>query len=129
MWDSYSTVLWLADPAAEIATPDSLPADADGRLRIPSGALFVAFVPPQAQAPPSGWLFSRERFGLTVFGWSVVEAHANPHFFRQGQYFMTRTGPAWRFGAYPIRTYPALAAIPIPPDAHVYRTENGIRFQ
>jgi hypothetical protein len=129
MWDSYSTVLWLADPAAEIVTADSLPADADGRLHIPPGALLVEFVPPQTQAPASGWLFSRERFGLTVFGWSVVEAHANPHFFREGRYFVTRTGPPWTFGAYPIRTYPALAAIPIPAEARVFRGENGITFR
>jgi Dolichyl-phosphate-mannose-protein mannosyltransferase len=126
MWDSYSTVLWLADPRAEISVPDAVPAESDGRLRLAPGTLFVEFVPPQAQAPPTGWLFSRQRFGLTLFGWTFVEAHANPHFFRQGRYFLTRSGPAWTFGATAIRSYPALAAVPIPPDAQIYRGEKGL---
>jgi len=126
MWDSYSTVLWLADPRAELSVPDSLSAEADGRLRLAPGTLFVEFVSPQTQAPPTGWLFSRERFGLTVFGWTFVEAHANPHFFRQGRYFVTRSGSAWTFGATPIRAYPALVAVPIPADAQIYRGENGL---
>lgn len=129
MWDSYSTVLWLADPRAEISMSDAVPAEADGRLRLAPGTLFVEFVPPQAQAPPTGWLFSRQRFGLTLFGWTFVEAHANPHFFRQGRYFVTRGGHAWTFGATPIRSYPALAAVPIPPDAQVYRGEKGLTLR
>jgi hypothetical protein len=129
MWDSYSTVLWLADPRAEISMPDAVPTEADGRLVLSPGTLFVEFVPPQAQAPPTGWLFSRRRFGLTLFGWTFVEAHANPHFFRQGRYFVSRSGPAWTFGATVIRSYPALAAVPIPANARVYRGENGLTLR
>ena len=61
-----------------------------------------------------------------MFGWTFVEAHANPHFFRQGRYFVSRSGPAWRFGATPIRGYPALVAVPIPADAQIYRGEKGL---
>ena len=49
MWDSYSTVLWLADPRADLSLPDAVPADADGRLRLAPGTLFVEFVPPQGR--------------------------------------------------------------------------------
>ncbi|HYK41207.1 MAG TPA: glycosyltransferase family 39 protein, partial [Thermoanaerobaculia bacterium] len=126
MWDSYSTVLWLADPKARLSVPETLPVAPDGSLVLAPGTLFLEFVPPQTEAPPAGWLFSRERFGLTLFGWTFVEAHANPHFFRQGRYFVQRSGPAWMFGATSLRAYPALAAVPIPPEARIHRGEAGL---
>jgi hypothetical protein len=130
MWESYATLLWLADPAADLTIVEGAPADSDGRLqRLGPDEYFVQFVHPRAGKPPAGWLFGRERYGLTLFGITVAEAHPNPHFFRQGKYVIRRTGPPWQFGVPVLTTYPALAVIPLPPELALYRTPAGLSLR
>lgn len=125
--DNAGTVLFFYDPRARLAVIEDLPAQTDGRLLLPAGeAYLLRFVPPQATPPPSGWLFERERFGLTLFGRTLAEAHPNPHFFRQGRYLSPRTGGFRDFGASRLRVYPALALIPVPAGVALYRTERGL---
>ena len=69
MRDSYAPVLRFYDPKAILSTIEDMRADPDGRLRLQEkNQYFVKFVPAQAQPPPIGWLFSRARYGLTLFG-------------------------------------------------------------
>ena len=114
MFDSYAPVLRLYDPKARPIVAEDLPPGPDGKPRWPEGQLYVlTFVPPQAKLPPGGWLFERERYGLEAFGWSVAEAHENPHAFRQGAYVSARTGGPLDFGLRLLRRYPALALAPL----------------
>ena len=114
MWDSYAPILRYYDPGARPVVAEDLPAGPDGLPRWPDGQLYVlAFVPPQAKLPPGGWLFERERYGLEVFGWSIAEAHENPHYFRQGAYVSVRTGGPLDFGLRQLRRYPVLALAPL----------------
>ena len=127
MRDSYAPVLSLYDPKARLTTIEDAPAEADGRLRISAENLYlVKFVPASTEPPPAGWLFSRTRYGVAFFGWNVLEAHANPHFFRQGRYFAEKTGSALDFGRKELKRYPALALLPVPPGAALYRTAAGL---
>ncbi len=127
MRDSYAPVLRFYDPKAILATIEDMSADPDGRLRLhEKNQYFVKFVPAQAQPPPIGWLFSRARYGLTLFGWTIAEAHANPHFFREGPYLAQKTGRPFDFRREELRVYPALALLPVPPDLALYRTRGGI---
>ena len=126
MSDSYAPVIRLSDPKARLTVLEDAPADADGRLRLPQKDLFLLkFVPPQTQAPPEGWLFTRTRYGLCLFGRTILEAHPNPHFFRQGRYFIEKTGGLF-FGRREFRVYPALTLLPVPPDLALYRTPRGL---
>jgi hypothetical protein len=86
-------------------------------------------VPPQTQSVSDGWLLWRERFGLELFGWTVAEAHANPHFFRQGAYTWQRTGGALDFGLRSLRSYPAMALVPVPPGVGLYESEQGLQLR
>jgi hypothetical protein len=114
MWDSYAPILRFYDPRARPIVAEDLPAGPNGLPRWPDGQLYaVAFVPPQAKLPPGGWLFERERYGLEVLGWSIAEAHENPHYFRQGAYVFVRTGGLFDFGLRQLRRYPALALVPL----------------
>ncbi len=127
MSDSYAPVIRLSDPKARLSVLENAPADEDGRLRLPQKDLFLLkFVPPQTQAPPEGWLFTRTRYGLCLFGRTILEAHPNPHFFRQGRYFIEKTGRVFDFGRREFRVYPALALLPVPPDLALYRTPKGL---
>ena len=127
MRDSYAPVLRFYDPRAVLAAFEDLPADPDGRLRLhEENQYFARFVPAQAQPPPVGWLFSRTRYGLTLFGSTIAEAHPNPHFFRQGAYLSSQGGDSPNFGRGVLRVYPALALLPVAPDLDLYRTANGL---
>ena len=126
MNDSYEPVILLYDPKARLTVIEDAPAESDGRLRLPQKDIYLLrFVPPQSQKPPAGWLFSRTRYGLRLPGATVLEAHPNPHFFRQGRYFVEKTG-GFGFGRREFRTYPALLLLPVPPDLALYRTPGGL---
>jgi hypothetical protein len=126
MNDSYEPVILLYDPKARLTVIEDAPAESDGRLRLPRKDLYLLrFVPPQSQKPPAGWLFSRTRYGLRLPGSTVLEAHPNPHFFRQGRYFFETTG-GFGFGRREFRTYPALLLLPVPPELSLYRTPRGL---
>jgi hypothetical protein len=126
MNDSYEPVILLYDPKARLTVIEDAPAESDGRLRLPRKDLYLLrFVPPQSQKPPAGWLFSRTRYGLRLPGSTVLEAHPNPHFFRQGRYFFEKTG-GFGFGRREFRTYPALLLLPVPPELSLYRTPRGL---
>jgi hypothetical protein len=129
--DSHGTVLLLSDPKARLVTLENLQAGPDGRLHLPEGdtPYLLSFVPPQTQSVSDGWLLWRERFGLELFGWTVAEAHANPHFFRQGAYTWQRTGGALDFGLRSLRSYPAMALVPVPPGVGLYESEQGLRLR
>jgi len=127
MSGSYAPVIRLFDPTARLTVIEDVPVNGDGRLRLPQKDLFLfRFVPPQTQAPPEGWLFTRTRYGLCLFGHTILEAHPNPHFFRQGRYFIEKTGRLFDFGRREFRVYPALALLPVPPDLALYRTPEGL---
>jgi hypothetical protein len=127
MSDSYAPVIRFSDSKARLMVIEDVPAAADGQLRLPQADLFLLkFVPAQSQAPPEGWLFTRTRYGLTLFGRTILEAHPNPHFFRQGRYFVEKTGGFFEFGRREFRVYPALALLPVPPDLALYRTPAGL---
>jgi len=125
MSDSYAPVIRLYDPKARLTVIDDAPADSDGRLRLPQKDLYLLkFVPPQSQKPPSGWLFSRTRYALRLPGATVLETHPNPHFFREGRYFVGKGG--FGFGRREFRVYPALVLLPVPPELALYRTPRGL---
>ena len=127
MSESYAPLIRLSDPKARLRVMEDTPADGDGRLRLPQKDLFLLrFVPPQTQAPPEGWLFTRTRYGLCLFGRTILEAHPNPHSFRQGRYFIEKKGGLLDFGRREFRVYPALALMPVPPDLALYRTPKGL---
>jgi len=125
--DNAGTVIAFYDPKARLFTVEDLPADPDGRLRLPdpNPPLLLTFVPPQTKELPGGWLLTRDRYALELFGWSIAEDHANPHYFREGEYVAEKTGGLFDFGFHWIRTYPAAAAIPLPEQVAVYRTAEG----
>lgn len=125
--DNYGTVIQFYDPRARLFSVEDLAADPDGRLRVPdsNSPLLLSFVSPQATEIQGGWLLTRDRYALEVFGWSFAEAHANPHYFREGEYVVERTGSLIDFGFRWIRTYPAVAVIPLPEQVAVYRTPDG----
>ena len=124
--DNDGSVVQLSDPRGRILALDQIPVSPDGKLEVPPGDLFVlSFVSPQAQAPPGGWLFSRERLGLELFGWTLAEAHPNPHFFRPGAYSARRTGGAFAFGFFSLDSAPALMMVALPADAALYKTGSG----
>ena len=103
---SYGPIITFYDPKTRLAVAGSAPsAQADSYLLI--------FVPAQARTPQAGWLFERERYGVEIFGFSVAEAHVNPHFFRQGSYVLQRTGGPLDFGLKELKRYPALALAPL----------------
>jgi hypothetical protein len=132
MLDSHGTVLLFYDPSAHLVTLEDLPRrETDGRLNtsIDASTYVLSFVPPQTRPPAPGWLFGRERYGLELFGWTVAEAHANPHFFRQGRYLRERTGGPFDFGLHSLREYPALALLPVPQGMALYVTPEGLRIK
>jgi hypothetical protein len=127
MGDSHLPVIEFYDPKARFTVIEDAQAEEDGRLRLPHGDLFLLkFVPPQTQAPPAGRLFTRTRYGLGLFGRTILEAHPNPHFFRQGRYFAEKSGGFFDFGRREFRVYPALALLPVSPDLALYRTRGGL---
>ncbi len=127
MSGSHLPVIELYDPKARVIVIEDAKAEDDGRLRLPRADLFLLkFVPPQTPAPPAGWLFTRTRYGLTLFGRTILEAHPNPNFFRQGRYFVEKTGGLFDFGRREFRVYPALMLLPVPPDLALYRTQRGL---
>jgi hypothetical protein len=105
MWDNCGPIVSFYDPKARLLVASGAPPA--------EGEYLLAFVPPQAKLPSGGWLFERERYGLEVFGWSIAEAHANPHFFRQGAYMFERTGGPLDFGLRQLLRYPVLALAPL----------------
>lgn len=127
MNDSYLPVIEFYDPKARFTVIENAQAEEDGRLRLPPGDLYLLkFVPPQAQAPPAGRLFTRTRYGLGLFGRTILEAHPNPNFFRQGRYFAEEAGGVFFLGRQEFRVYPALALLPVPSDLALYRTPRGL---
>jgi 4-amino-4-deoxy-L-arabinose transferase-like glycosyltransferase len=127
--DSHGTVLNFYDPRARLVAMDRLPRAADGRVSLPAGEgtpYLLTFVPPQTRAAAGGALLERERYGVEVFGRTLAEAHANAHYFRQGEYVAERTGGPLEFGLKPLRSYPALALVPIPPELGLWATPGGI---
>jgi hypothetical protein len=127
MGESHLPVIEFYDPKARFTVIEDAPAEEDGRLRLPQENIFLLkFVPPQSQAPPAGWLFTRTRYSLCLFGRTILEAHPNPHFFRQGRYFVEKTGGFFDFGRREYRVYPALALLPVPADLALYRTPAGL---
>jgi hypothetical protein len=130
--DSHGTVLYFYDPKARLVTLEDLPVGSDGALSLPESAdpfALLSFVPPQTRPLPAGWLLSRQRYGLELFGWTFAEAHANPHFFRQGRYIREHTGGLFDFGFRPLRTYPALALVPIPAGVRLVPTPEGLTMR
>ena len=107
MSDSYAPIIALYDPKARLSVAGGAPGPVEGERYI------LAFVPPEARIPQGGWLFERDRYGLELFGFSIVEAHPNPHFFRQGRYVFARTGGPLDFGLKELKLYPALALAPL----------------
>lgn len=131
MLESHGTVLIFYDPSARLVTLEDLPRETDGRLdiSIDASTYVLSFVPPQTRRPARGWLFDRERYGLELFGWTLAEAHANPHFFRQGAYIRERTGGLLDFGLRPLREYPALALLPVPRGMALSVTPQGLQIK
>ena len=107
MRDNYGTVIAFYDPKAVLLVEGEKAPEPGEELRL------LTFVPPQARIPAGGWLFTRERYGLELFGFAFAEAHENPHFFRQGEYIRVRTGELSDFGLRELRRYPALALAPV----------------
>ena len=129
MVDSHGTVLNFYDPRARLVAMEALPRGADGRLRLPEAAsrpYLLTFVPPQTRSAAGGALLERERYGVEIFGRTLAEAHPNAHYFRQGRYFVERTGGPLDFGLKPLRSYPALALVPIPRGLGLWATPSGI---
>lgn len=127
MGDSHFPVIQFYDPKARVTVIEDAQADEDGRLRLPQGALYVLkFVPPQAQAPPEGQLFTRIRYDLGLLGRTILEAHPNPNFFRQGRYFVEKAEGVSFLTRQEFRVYPALALVPVPADLALYRTPRGL---
>jgi hypothetical protein len=126
MADSYLPILRFYDPKARVTVIEEVAADGDGRLRLPRENVFLLkFVPNNTPAPPSGSLFTRTRYGLGLPGRTILEAHPNPHFFRQGRYFAEKAD-AFGFSRREFRVYPALALLPVPPELALYRTPRGL---
>jgi hypothetical protein len=122
-------VLRFYDPKGKPVVLEETPADPNGRLLLPSGDLYLLrFVPPNAQGDPER-LYFRTRYGLELFGQRVLEAHANPHFFRQGRYAVQRTGGLFDFGLPEYLRYPALGLLRVPPGVSLYRTASGIEVR
>jgi len=127
MKDSHLPVIEFYDPKARFTVIEEARTEEDGRLRLPQGGLYLLkFVPPQTQSPPAGRLFTRTRYGLGLFGRTILEAHPNPNFFRQGRYFAEKAGGFFDFGRREFRVYPALVLLPVPPDLALYRTTAGL---
>ena len=118
------------EPAARLQLAEGLRAADDGRLLpSPASTRFLMFTSPQDQGAPGVELFTRTRFGVTLFGLTIASAHANPNFFRQGAYLTIRTGNPWEFRFTPLKTYPALASIPLGQGWEVYRTMAGLELR
>jgi 4-amino-4-deoxy-L-arabinose transferase-like glycosyltransferase len=129
MVDSHGTVLNFYDPRARLVAMQTLRRGPDGRLTLPEAAsrpYLLTFVPPQTRSAAGGALLERERYGVEVFGRTLAEAHPNAHYFRQGRYFVEKTGGPLEFGIQPLRSYPALALVPIPPGLGLWATPSGI---
>jgi hypothetical protein len=106
MWGRYGSIISFYDPKARLTVAgDGPPAEGESYL--------LVFVPPQARIPQGGWLFERERYGLELFGFTVSEAHVDPHFFLQGSYVFLRTGEPLDFGLKELKRHPALALAPL----------------
>jgi 4-amino-4-deoxy-L-arabinose transferase-like glycosyltransferase len=126
MADSYLPVIRFYDPKARITVIEDAAVEEGGRLRLPRENVFLLkFVPPQTPAPPAGALLTRTRYGLGLPGRTILEAHPNPHFFRQGRYFAEKAD-AFGFSRREFRVYPALALLPVPPELALYRTPRGL---
>jgi len=132
MIDSHGTVLNFYEPRARLVALDRLPRSADGRVALPedSGAPWIlSFVPPQTQSHGGAALLYRERYGVELFGRTLAEAHANPHYFRQGAYVVEKTGSPLEFGLRPIRSYPAMAFGAVPPGVGLWATPQGLTLR
>jgi hypothetical protein len=117
-------------PGASILSGEQVPAGADGRPKVPAGGVdLLFFTSPREQGAPGVEVFTRTRYGLTLFGVTLASAHPNPNFFQQGRYVVTRTGPLWDFGFTGLRTYSALAAARLGGGREAYRTETGIELR
>jgi hypothetical protein len=132
MVDSHGTVLNFYDPRARLVALDRLPHSADGRIALPesSGAPWLlSFVPPETRASGGAALLYRERYGVELFGRTLAEAHANPHYFRQGAYVVEKTGGLLEFGLRPLRSYPAMAFGAVPPGVGLWATPRGLTLR
>jgi hypothetical protein len=86
----------------------------------------LTFVPPQTRSAAGGALLKHERYGLELFGRTLAEAHPSAQHFRQGRYFVEKTGRPLDFGLKPLRSYPALAFVPIRSGIGLWATPSGI---
>lgn len=128
-WNGFPVAAYY-DPGATILDAERLPAGEDGRLTAPPGPrYFLTFVSSREEAAPDVELFSRTRFGLTLFGLTFAAPHRNPNFFRQGFPTIARRGPVWTFGFTPLLTYPALASVRLGGQWEVYRTAAGLELR
>ncbi len=125
--EAYGPVLRYFDPRARLVTVEDAAADADGRVRLPEGNHYiVSFIPPGERPPEEGWRFTRTRHGVALFGWTLVDEHPNPHFFRPGRLRVVRAGA----GGGPVGFARAdsasvLALIPFPAGFELRRGASG----
>jgi hypothetical protein len=127
--NAFPVVAYYAQGVPLLAS-DRLPAAPDGRLKTPAGTTeLLFFTAPDQRESPGVEVFTRDRYGLTLFGVTLAEAHVNPNFFRQGAYVVRRTGPPWDFGFTLLRSYSALAAARLGDGLAAYRTGAGIELR
>jgi Gpi18-like mannosyltransferase len=129
--DSHGTVLLFYDPAARLATLERLAVGPDGALDVPhsQAQYLLTSVPPDTRSLPAGRLLTRERYGLQIFGWTIAEAHPNANFFQQGKYVFEHSGGPLDFGLRSIRSYSAMALVPIPSTVGLYPTPQGLQLR
>ena len=116
-------------PGVSVLAADQVPAAPDGRLKVPPATDLLFFTNPNERAAPGVDVFTRNRYGLTLFGVTLASAHPNPNFFRQGPYVFKRTGPPWDFGFTILRSYSALAEARLGNGLEAFRTANGIELR
>jgi len=129
--DNIGIVLDLYVPGLRVwRIADAPPGHEGERVDIPPDSAWLLFVAsPEDTEGPGLRLFTRERYVLELFGWSIAEAHRNPNYFRQGGYRLIRTGGFWSFGFPVLRSVPALGFGAIEPGDSLHRLRNGLEVR